>query len=259
VFPGTEGEAPYETDAATNPPNSYGEMKRAGEVAVLETTKESGFGVVLRLPLLYGHTEYNGESAVNTLLDAVETSKDAAAGIKMDDWARRYPTNTQDVGRVCNDIAVRYIKDKKNIKSLPKILQFSAEEDMTKYDMAQRFATILDVEILGMSANREGNDPNAAVKRPYNTHLSTRALREVGVNVQAVKFDDWWYVFLCCWWYDSVANCWVQAGVLEKAMNPKASNLTMISQMRATHCIPGHPISIDGATVHDTKIIRHRH
>lgn len=171
-------------------------MKRDGENAVLEATKESGFGVVLRVPVLYGPTEYNGESAVNIILDAVEkASKDANAGIKMDDWARRYPTHTQDVGRVCNDIAVRYIRDKNHIKSLPHILQFSAEEDMTKYEMAQRLAKIQGLEIPGMIANKEGNDPNAAVQRPYNTHLSTKVIREVGINTQALKFDDWWYVY----------------------------------------------------------------
>ncbi|KAI7974760.1 hypothetical protein EIK77_003908 [Talaromyces pinophilus] len=169
-------------------------MKRDGEEAVLEATRESGTGVVLRVPVLYGPTEYNGESAVNIILDAIEKSKDANANLKMDDWARRFPTNTQDVGRVCNDIAVRYIKDKHNLKSLPKILHFSAEEDMTKYEIAQRLAAILGVEIPGMVANKEGNDPNAAVQRPYNTHLSTKVLKEVGINVQAMTFDDWWYV-----------------------------------------------------------------
>lgn len=170
-------------------------MKRDGERAVLEATAEHGLGVVLRVPLLYGATEYNSESAVNTILDAIEKSKDAANDanpVSMDDWARRFPTNTQDVGRVCNDIAVRYIRDINNIKSLPKILHFSAEEDMTKYEIAQRLARILGVEIPGMVANKQGNDPNAAVKRPYNTHLSTKVLREIGINVQAIKFDDWW-------------------------------------------------------------------
>lgn len=194
VFAGREGEAPYETDAEPHPTNIYGEMKRDGEEAVLEATRESATGVVLRVPVLYGPTEYNGESAVNIILDAIEKSKDANANLKMDDWARRYPTNTQDVGRVCNDIAVRYIKDKHNLKNLPKILHFSAEEDMTKYEIAQRLAAILGVEIPGMVANKEGNDPNAAVQRPYNTHLSTKVLKEVGINVQAMKFDDWWYV-----------------------------------------------------------------
>ncbi|GAM36338.1 D-lactate dehydrogenase [Talaromyces pinophilus] len=196
VFAGREGEAPYETDAKPQPTNIYGEMKRDGEEAVLEATRESGTGVVLRVPVLYGPTEYNGESAVNIILDAIEKSKDANANLKMDDWARRFPTNTQDVGRVCNDIAVRYIKDKHNLKSLPKILHFSAEEDMTKYEIAQRLAAILGVEIPGMVANKEGNDPNAAVQRPYNTHLSTKVLKEVGINVQAMTFDDWWKAYL---------------------------------------------------------------
>lgn len=194
VFPGVEGDAPYETDAEPKPTNIYGQMKRDGEVAVLDVTKTSGLGVVLRVPVLYGPAETNGESAVNTILDAVTKSKNPDAGLKMDDWAQRFPTNTQDVGRVCNDIAVRFIKDKKNIQSLPKIFQFSAEESMTKYEIAQRFAKILGVEIPGMIANKQGNDPNAAVQRPYNTQLSTKALKEIGINVKAVGFDDWWLV-----------------------------------------------------------------
>jgi dTDP-4-dehydrorhamnose reductase len=169
-------------------------MKRDGEVAVLDVTKTSGLGVVLRVPVLYGPSETNGESAVNTILDAVDKARNADAGLKMDDWAQRFPTNTQDVGRVCNDIAVRYIKDRKNLQSLPKILHFSAEERMTKYEIAQRLAKILGVEIPGMIANKQGNDPNAAVQRPYNTQLSTKVLKETGINVKAVGFDEWWLV-----------------------------------------------------------------
>jgi S-adenosylmethionine synthetase len=194
VFPGVEGEAPYETDAEPKPTNIYGQMKRDGEVAVLDVTKTSGLGVVLRVPVLYGPSETNGESAVNTILDAVDKARNADAGLKMDDWAQRFPTNTQDVGRVCNDIAVRYIKDRKNLQSLPKILHFSAEERMTKYEIAQRLAKILGVEIPGMIANKQGNDPNAAVQRPYNTQLSTKVLKETGINVKAVGFDEWWLV-----------------------------------------------------------------
>ncbi|KAH8702032.1 NAD dependent epimerase/dehydratase family protein [Talaromyces proteolyticus] len=197
VFPGTEGEAPYEVDATPKPTNIYGEMKRDGEIAVLDVAKESGLGIVLRVPVLYGPAESNSESAVNTILDAVEkASKNPDAGIKMDDWAQRYPTNTLDVGRVCNDVAVRFIKDKKHIQSLPKILHFSAEENMTKYEIAQRFAKILGVEIPGMIANKEGNDPNAAVQRPYNTQLSTKVLKEIGINTKTVGFDDWWSFYL---------------------------------------------------------------
>ena len=70
VFSGAEGEAPYEADAKTAPPNFYGESKLAGEKEVLEQG-----GVVMRVPVLYGETERWGESAVNTLVEAVLNEK----------------------------------------------------------------------------------------------------------------------------------------------------------------------------------------
>lgn len=54
VFPGTEGDAPYETDADPKPPNLYGQLKLDGEKAVLDATREkSGLGVILRVPVLW--------------------------------------------------------------------------------------------------------------------------------------------------------------------------------------------------------------
>lgn len=102
MFPGRPGEAPYEADAATGPTNLYGQTKLDGEGAVLGAFKEAGkegLGVVLRVPVLYGPVEKgrNGESAVNCLMDVVMGGKEAA----MDHWALRFPTNTEDVARVC--------------------------------------------------------------------------------------------------------------------------------------------------------------
>jgi hypothetical protein len=105
VFPGTEGDAPYEADSTPKPPNLYGETKYEGEKAVLreyESAGKPGWGVVLRVPVLYGEAESPSESAVNVLMDAVWKAQDRNAGIKMDHWAIRYPTNTEDVGRVCH-------------------------------------------------------------------------------------------------------------------------------------------------------------
>jgi hypothetical protein len=42
----------------------------------------------------------NGESAVNCLMDVV-LGKGKGGEVKMDHWALRYPTNTEDVARVC--------------------------------------------------------------------------------------------------------------------------------------------------------------
>lgn len=192
VFPGTEGEAPYEADAEPRPVNKYGELKREGEVAVLEATQDTGMGIVLRLPLLYGSATKNSESAVNSLIDVIWKAQDEKAGIKMDDWALRYPTNTEDVARVCRDIVIKYVKEMKQIKELPKILQFSSEDRMTKYEMCEKLADVLGLSLAGMVRDQRGNDPNSPVKRPYDAHLSTKALQDLGINVKTMDFTAWW-------------------------------------------------------------------
>jgi dTDP-4-dehydrorhamnose reductase len=192
VFPGKEGEAPYEADAETNPPNLYGQLKRDGEIAALEGTKDTGLGLVLRVPVLYGPSEDNSESAVNTLIDAVWKSQVPESSVKMDDWALRYPTNTEDVGRVCRDIVIRYIKDRTRLRELPKILQFSSEDRMTKYEICEKFAEVLGLPLDRMIRNKQGNDPNAPVQRPYDTHLSTKGLTDLGIDVRTTDFVAWW-------------------------------------------------------------------
>ncbi|KAJ5912686.1 NAD dependent epimerase/dehydratase family protein [Penicillium tannophilum] len=191
VFPGVEGQAPYEVDAEPKPPNMYGQFKRDGEVAVLEATKATGLGVVLRVPVLYGTAKDPSESAINCLVDAVMKAQDADAGVKMDDWAQRYPTNTEDVARICRDIVIKYIKEKHRMKELPHILQFSSEDRMTKYEICEKLAGVLGFPLPGMIRNKQGNDPNGA-QRPYDTHLSTKALVELGIDVRTVDFVTWW-------------------------------------------------------------------
>jgi S-adenosylmethionine synthetase len=44
----------------------------------------------------------------------------------------------------------------------------------------------------GMKANTEGNDPNASVQRPYDCHLSSKALEELGIDVETMDFRAWW-------------------------------------------------------------------
>jgi dTDP-4-dehydrorhamnose reductase len=83
----------------------YGQTKLDGEHAVLEeydAAGKQGLGLVLRVPVLYGSAEMPSESAVNVLLDAVWKAQEDGAKIKMEHWAIRYPTNTEDVGRVCH-------------------------------------------------------------------------------------------------------------------------------------------------------------
>lgn len=105
VFSGQPGEAPYEADAAPAPTNLYGQTKLDGERAVLgefEAAGREGLGVVIRVPILYGSAERTDESAVNVLMEAVRKAQGEEGRVKMDHWALRFPTNTEDVGRVCH-------------------------------------------------------------------------------------------------------------------------------------------------------------
>lgn len=164
------------------PPNLYGETKHEGEKAVLEEYKRAdkeGLGVVLRVPVLYGSAETPAESAVNVLMDMVWKAQEKNAAVKMDHWALRYPTNTEDVGRVCSgmlqdpslgsiltdctDIASKYLETQDR-SALPTILQFSSEDRFTKYEICELFAEIMGLPLDGMVANAEGNDPNASVQ-----------------------------------------------------------------------------------------------
>jgi dTDP-4-dehydrorhamnose reductase len=153
VFSGKPGEAPYAADAPTSPPNFYGETKLAGEEAVLAA---GGRAVVLRVPVLYGEVEQNKESAINVLLDTVYAS---GKKTEMDHWSVRFPTNTADVARVVRDVADRYVNAPEG-EELPKILQFSSEEKMTKYEICQTLAEIAGLPLDHVVPNAD-NDPNA--------------------------------------------------------------------------------------------------
>ncbi|KAF5545213.1 dTDP-4-dehydrorhamnose reductase [Fusarium phyllophilum] len=217
VFPGTPGDAPYEADAKPHPTNLYGQTKLDGERAVLDTLKQAGkegLGVVLRVPVLYGNAETPAESAVNVLMDALWKAQTQGAEISMDHWAIRYPTNTEDIGRVCHvlpklfegkqvrekipltsstDISVKYLDAPTRERScLPRVLQFSSEDRMTKYEIVSLFGEIMGLSTEGIKPNTEGNDPNASVQRPYDCHLSTKALKDLGIDVSTCDFKGWW-------------------------------------------------------------------
>ncbi|KAK4453291.1 methionine adenosyltransferase 2 subunit beta [Podospora aff. communis PSN243] len=191
VFAGRPGDAPYEADAQTGPTNLYGETKLDGEKGVLAEYKAAGRegkGVVLRVPVLYGSANENAESAVNVLMDAVLKVQEEGVRVKMDHWALRFPTNTEDVARVCRDVAVKGLEGVK----LPPVLQFSSEDKYTKYEICQLFAEIMGLPIDRLEPNTEGNDPSASVQRPYDCHLSTKALKDIGVDVSTQDFTAWW-------------------------------------------------------------------
>lgn len=91
------------------------------------------------------------------------------------------------------DVAVKYLDaSDRDRETMPQILQFSSEDRMTKYEICENFSDIMGLPISRIEANTEGNDPNAAVQRPYDCHLSTKALKDLGINVSTMNFKDWW-------------------------------------------------------------------
>lgn len=193
VFSGAQGEAPYSADAATGPTNIYGQTKLEGETAVLQYPGT----VVLRVPVLYGATEprdHNSESAVNVLLDALWKSQKEQ--VKMDDWAIRYPTNVADVARVLVDIASQARSESHgdhDTLQIPRVLHFSSEDRMTKYEIVKVLAEIMALPVDGVVPDRDGGKPGPdGTLRPFDCHLDTAALKELGINVDTVDFVAWW-------------------------------------------------------------------
>ncbi|CAG9954226.1 unnamed protein product [Clonostachys rosea f. rosea IK726] len=194
VFPGPPGDAPYEADAEPKPTNLYGQTKFDGERAVLDEyakAGKTGLGTTLRVPVLYGVADKPSDSAVNVLLDIVQKADAEKSKVMMDHWAIRYPTNTEDIGRVCHDVAEKYL-GAVDRSALPTILQFSSEDKMTKYEICQKLGEILNISTERIEPNTQGNDPQASVQRPYDCHLSTKVLRDLGIDVSTIDFADWW-------------------------------------------------------------------
>lgn len=195
MFPGVQGEAPYKANHPGKPTNIYGQTKLDGESAVLKYS-ENASSVVLRVPVLYGPTvpaDNYKESAVNVLMDALWKSQKES--VKMDHWAIRYPTNTEDVGRICTDIAKLYLASREagNGTTLPKILQFSSEDKMTKYNICEKFAEIMGLPMDGIVKDEDGGKPAPdGTMRPYDCHLDTSELKHLGIDVGTVDFVAWW-------------------------------------------------------------------
>lgn len=195
VFDGVR--PPFTVNDSPNPLNAYGKSKWEGEKGLL-LHGESGKVCNLRVPVLYGSTVTNDESAVNILLNAVLPSKDGSPlpQRKMDANAVRYPTNTSDVAKALSQLCNVFLVQ----QSLPPTLHFSAMEAMTKYDMCNVLARSL--RALGETAEAEHLvpeyeiDPSAATTRPRHCKLDVSLIKELGVDVDCVSFEHWWHDYL---------------------------------------------------------------
>ncbi|KAF2269430.1 NAD(P)-binding protein [Lojkania enalia] len=199
VFSGRKGEAPYKTASLPDPPNVYGQTKLDGERAVLRIASQSPNAknkiVVLRVPVLYGSCDEPSESAVNVLMSQLWSSQKIKEGepkIKVDDYALRFPTNTSDVARVCRDISKLYLDPANVNHDLPSILQFSSEDQMTKWEIIKTFSEIMGLPLDGIMPFKPEESPKDGVQRPYDCHLDTSSLKDLGIDVNTVDFRTWW-------------------------------------------------------------------
>ncbi|CCU83062.1 NAD dependent epimerase/dehydratase family protein [Blumeria hordei DH14] len=194
VFSGIQGEAPYDADSTRKPTNFYGETKSKGEDSVIRAYQRAdgtGWGIVLRVPVLYGDVEFNQESAINVLVESIWKAQEDGVIIPMDHWAIRYPTNTEDVARVVEGIALKMISTPDKSK-LPTKVQFTSEDHFTKYEICQLLARILDLPINNIKAHFPDHDTCRGIQRPYDCHLSTKGLLDLGIDVSTVDFEEWW-------------------------------------------------------------------
>jgi S-adenosylmethionine synthetase len=176
----------------------YGQTKLDGEKAVLEVASKAAAKnkvVVLRVPILYGSAHEPSESAVNVLMSQLWASQrieEMAHRIGVDDYALRFPTNTADVGRVCRDLCKLYIDPASATRVLPKVLHFSSEDQMTKWDIVKTFSEIMGLPLDGMVPFKPEEEPKDGVKRPYDCHLDTTDLKSLGIDISTADFRIWW-------------------------------------------------------------------
>ncbi|CAB4423959.1 unnamed protein product [Rhizophagus irregularis] len=177
---------PYEVDDTPNPINLYGNTKYQGELAIQKINPDS---IILRIPLLYGEAESPAESAANILIDSV---KDSSKKTEINNISKRYPTNVEDVARVIKDLTVKSVEQNVPIKG---IFHFTANEMFTKYEICKTFAKILNCSSDHLIP-LDSQPPSAAAKQPFDSHLSTKRLEELGIDTKCVGFEEWWTKYL---------------------------------------------------------------
>lgn len=169
--------APYDENAPTAPPNSYGRQKRRAEHAALAS---SDAALVLRVPVLYGPTSDLSESAVTAFATTVLA---AATPATVDDWQIRVPTYTPDVAQTC----LRLAEAARGAGVPGGIYNYSSSERFTRWGLVQAFAEMLAAPILHVT-RLEGAPPGA--KRPYDCQLNTNKLQALGLAAPCTPFQE---------------------------------------------------------------------
>ena len=169
VFDGTT--PPYTPASPTHPINAYGLSKLDGEHAVQAAGHDHA---ILRVPILYGDVETLDESPVTVLAKNMLNARPGER-LAMENWATRYPTHTNDVAAVLQQMVAR----KLGHPDFNGVFHWSGNEPMTKYDMACAFAPLISFDPAQLVPD---NRPPTGAPRPKDCHLDSAALESLGIG-----------------------------------------------------------------------------
>lgn len=173
--------APYAEDSATNPVNTYGVSKLAGEVALREEYIEAA---ILRVPLLYGPSDSLDESSVTQILKVVRQ-----ASAKIDHWQQRYPTFTTDLAQVIEAFASAYVKrEATDTATFSGIFHWQAQQMHTKFTMAKVIADVAGIDASHLVPVDTAPSPGSAPRPQFEEMLCTRMHRLLGVDGKPERF-----------------------------------------------------------------------
>jgi dTDP-4-dehydrorhamnose reductase len=163
VFDGTKS-APYSPTDATNPINSYGKSKLAGEKAVTATMRSNW--TIARTSWLYGS---GGPNFIETMLRLAREGRN----LKVVDDQTGTPTYTVDLARALADIAVGPPLE---------IIHATAEGSCNWFEFAKEIFKQSRVRPCSLAPCSSEDFPTPAA-RPANSRLSNQSLLDANISL----------------------------------------------------------------------------
>jgi dTDP-4-dehydrorhamnose reductase len=172
--------SPYKESDPVSPIGVYGETKRAGELAVINSDIDA---IVIRTSWLY--SSY-GNNFVKTMLRLGNEKENL--GVIFDQVGT--PTNAGDLAKICLDIL--FDKSSENISKKGKIYHYSNEGVTSWYDFAKAIMELgsIDCKVRPI----ETKDYPTLAKRPHYSVLNKTKIKS-DFNIQIP------------YWRDSLAQC----------------------------------------------------